>query len=131
MNLTPPPALPSDDEPLDHAALAELLLECAQREREHITALDLDGMAQWSRRREALAQRALDWSAREPVEEDEGRLYKRAWAIAAGNVELLKGAQAAVRQMIEGLERPLVSVYAASGLSRPSGAPSGSLIWRG
>lgn len=132
MQLTTPLEITLDPEALDHEDLAELLMECVLQERDHIAALDLDGMQSWTERREALTRQVISLAREEAIGDGPSRLYERVHQIAAENLDILKGAHTSLKQLIDGLQRPPVALYDTKGKAELTEARAqGILSWRG
>lgn len=132
MKLTAPLEVTLDPEALEHEDLAELLMECVLQERDHIAALDLDGMQQWTERREALTRQVIALAREEAIGDETARIYERVHQIAAENLDILQGAHTSLKQLLDGLQRPPVAVYDTKGKAELTETRSqGLMSWRG
>jgi len=115
-----------------HEELCELLMECVLQERDHISALDLDGMQSWTERREELTREVIEVAREEPIDEESAVIYERVHQIARENLDILQVAQRSLKQLIDGLNRLPVARYDPKGKTESTGKNSRSLMtWRG
>jgi hypothetical protein len=122
---------PADLSGATHAELAELLMDCVLEERDHIAALDLDTMQEWTERRQALTIEVIALAEVEPIDEDSARIYERVHFIAHENQEILRGAHRSLKQLIDGLHRPPTSHYDTKGKVNRITASRPAMNWKG
>ena len=127
--MTTPPQ--TDLSTATHSELAERLMDCVLEERDHIAALDLDGMQTWTEHRQALTRKVIALAEFEAIDEDSAKVYERVHFIAQENQEILQGAHRSLKQLIEGLNRPPAAHYDTKGKVNRATGSRPAMSWKG
>lgn len=115
-----------------HEMLSATMMQLVEKERASIACLDLDGMAESTEERIALAERVIRLAKIEPIPDHAALIYRRVQEMAEENYELLQTATGAVRGMIERIATEPVPTYAPNAsVAHAASSAFGALTWQG